>query len=170
MLSWERILCWLRPRYTRVTVEHLLHRFRRAAFATAQSWVRSSLTRVRSSSTRQDSRGSRAGEHRRPMSRLNAPSDSFLMGCPSNRHRSVSLYRGCVDLGRRRLWPFISVVQSTMYSRLHWPAAAAAAATNESTLLPSHAASVSLPKRPIRLIRLVGVQTANNAVQYCDFL
>ena len=74
-----------------------------SAIATGQSWVRSSLTRVRSSSTRQDSRGSRPGEHRRPMSRLNAPSDSFLMGCPSNRHRSVSLYRGCVDLGRRRL-------------------------------------------------------------------
>ena len=28
---------------------------------------------------------------RRPMSRLDAPSDSFLMGCPSNRHASVSV-------------------------------------------------------------------------------
>jgi len=74
---------------------------------------------VRSSPTSQDSSrrrgdlspagddpGSQTGEHGRPMSRLNAPCDSFLMGCPSNRHATVSIAAtagGRATLGRRQL-------------------------------------------------------------------
>ena len=45
---------------------------------------------------------SQTGEHGRPMSRLNAPCDSFLMGCPSNCHAPVS------DLELAKTWPFIT--------------------------------------------------------------
>ena len=42
------------------------------------------------SGSAKNDRGSQTDEHGRPMSRLNARCDSFLMGCPSNRHAPVS--------------------------------------------------------------------------------
>ena len=73
----------------RVTAEHLLHRFMPgpAGARIATRTVRGQATAVTPASRTRGQDGSRAGKHGgRPMSRLTAPSDSFLMGCPSNRH------------------------------------------------------------------------------------
>jgi len=102
---------------------------------------------------------SRAGEHGRPMSRLTAPSDSFLMGCPSNRHRPGSLCRGVadVDLGpARRLG----------HSSRRAPPSVAAELRRTSTkprrssaLLPSLCRPFHRQSRPAVSVRLPGSVT-----------
>ena len=74
------------------------------------------------------------------MSRLTAPSDSFLMGCPSNRHRPGSLCRGVADVDlapATTTWTFITLRSSVRRGRT------ARRASTKPTLVG--VAAVSLP-------------------------
>ena len=123
-----------RPRLSRVTVEHLLHRFMRAATRRAdRDRTRPGQAEVRSSATPQDGvppvqgwPAPRPGPgiprvtDGRPMSRVDAPSDSFLMGCPSKRHAPASLTVCSTTLDQPCSQPATTWLFITRYSST-WP-------------------------------------------------